>query len=104
MTTTEELSARYTTALHKIQAGVAALMGYAETHGERYPEAEPKHLRVGVNSALLNVSAVGELLVEKGIVTEDELAEKIVEYVEREAEVYRERVQAKFPGTEITLV
>ena len=47
---------RYNRALHALQGGVATMMNYTHAH-------EPKHLRVGVDSALVTNAALVHLLV-----------------------------------------
>ena len=95
MTTPQE---RYKAAAHAMQSGVAMEMNYDSS------STQPKHLRVGVNSALVDSSALAELLITKGVITKDEYFEAIAAGMEREAESYRARLQDRFgPGTSITL-
>ena len=93
MTTPQE---RYQAAAHAMQSGVAMEMNYDSK------STQPKHLRVGVNSALVDSSALAELLITKGIITEDEYLDAIAAGMEREAESYRARLQDRL-GTSITL-
>ena len=65
-------------------------------------ETEPKHLRVGVNSALLDSSAVVKLLVSKGIITELEYFRELVALVQADLDSYQEQIQ-KITGTKIVL-
>lgn len=51
---------------HAVQSAVATKMGFDAS------ECTPKHLRVGVNSALIDASAVAKVLVDKGIITDAE--------------------------------
>lgn len=55
-------------------------------------EASPKHLRVGVNSALCNQAALVRLLVSKGIITWDEYGKEVADEVEREVKRHREQL------------
>ncbi len=87
---------RYQAAAHAMQSGVAMEMNYDSK------STQPKHLRVGVNSALVDSSALAELLITKGIITEDEYLDAIAAGMEREAESYRARLQDRL-GTSITL-
>ena len=92
-----ELEERYQAAMHAMQTGVAIWM-------EIEPgETEPKHLRVGVNSALLDSSALAKLLIAKGVFTDEEYALALVEMVEAEVEHYRSRLEKSY-GTAVTLV
>lgn len=63
---------RYRAALHAMQTGVAAMIGCDNS-------TTPKHLRVGVNSALCDNSALTMLLIKKGIITEDECDKALAE-------------------------
>jgi len=81
-----------------MQSGVAAEMNLPA----RSTATEPKHLRVGVNSALVDSAALAELLISKGIITEAEYLEALASAMEREAAQYEERLSAHF-GKKITL-
>ena len=87
---------RYAAAAHAMQSGVATEMA----QGSR--DTEPKHLRVGVNSALVDSGALAELLIKKGVISEAEYLEAIAAGMEREAKNYEERLSRKL-GTKITL-
>jgi hypothetical protein len=63
---------------------------------------EPKHLRVGVNSALVDSAALAELLIAKGLITEAEYLEAIAVGMEREARRY-EQILSERTGTNVTL-
>jgi hypothetical protein len=89
----QELQDRYMFLMHAVQSGVAMTMNY-DTH-----PTEPKHLRTGINSALVNQAAVVRLLVAKGIITEEEYYEALVKEAEAEVRSYEqalsERLKAK---------
>jgi hypothetical protein len=84
---------RYEAACHAMQSGVAMKMNYSPT------ETSPKHLRVGVNSAMVDTGALMSLLVKKGIITEEELCEALADKMEEEVKLYEEAL----PGN-VTLV
>lgn len=90
---------RYLTAAHAVQSGVAMEM----TIPARASATEPKHLRVGVNTALVEGSAVAKLLMAKGVFTEVEYYEAIAEAMEAEKLDYEERLSGQF-GNKVTLV
>lgn len=78
---------RYMAACHAMQSGVAFTM-------EKEPkQVDPKHLRVGVNAAMSDTAAIAELLVAKGVFTEDELWKALADKMEEEVASYA----AKFP-------
>lgn len=96
MASKEEYAARYAAAAHAMQSGVKSEMEL----GSR--DTEPKHLRVGVNSALVDSAALAALLIAKGVITEDEYLEAIAAGMEREVTTYETRLSAAL-GTKVTL-
>lgn len=62
----EEKKALYLRMMHGLQSSIAALMSFDLALGEK------KHLRVGVDSALIQSSALARLLIEKDLITEEE--------------------------------
>ena len=80
---TEKDTDRYLAAAHAMQSGVAAEMG---------PECEPKHLRVGINSALVGNAALARLLIEKGVFTLDEYEAAQAAEMEAEKDRYEHRL------------
>jgi len=95
----ENQGRRYEAAMHKIQSAIA----YALANGDEM--ASPKHLRVGVNSAMASDKAVAAILIEKGICTREEYVAAVVKAAEEEAQqteaLIRERLG--LPGS-ITFV
>lgn len=86
----------YEHACHAMQTGVAFEL-------ERDPSsASPKHLRVGINSALVNDAAMVHLLVAKGIITEAEYMAEVTAEMNREVERYEARILARY-GATVTL-
>jgi hypothetical protein len=73
---------RYNAAAHAMQSGVAFLRDKTAQ--------EPKHLRVGINSAMSDQGGLATLLIEKGVFTRDEYEKAIADAMEREAESYRQ--------------
>ena len=69
---------RYQRAAHAMQSGVAMEMNH------RAQPTEPKHLRVGVNSAMCDSSALARLLINKGLITHDEYTKAITDEMRRE--------------------
>lgn len=95
-TTPAECIERYGNAAHAMQSGVAMKMHYGTDH-------EPKHLRVGVNSSMVDASALAELLIQKGVISDHEYLYAIMAGMEREVEMYEQELSEKH-GTRITLV
>jgi hypothetical protein len=92
----EDAYQRYTSAAHAMQSGVAAKM-------ERDPsETTPKHLRTGVNSSMVENSALVKLLVSKGILTDEEWAEALADGMEAEVRLYEKWLSENL-GATITL-
>lgn len=92
-----EARARYHKALHAMQSGVNAEMqlGIAK-------DTTPKHLRVGVNSAMIESAALALLLIEKGVITELEYFRALAKAAEREQASYEKSLSAA-TGKRITL-
>lgn len=73
---------------HKVQSAVAFLMNHAQLNGIRHTSTEPKFLRVGINSALIETSALARLMLSKKIITNDEYFEMIIQVWREEVERY----------------
>lgn len=78
---------------HRMQTAIGALQSYAKQNRIRFRETEPKHLRVGVNNALIEVSAMARLLVSKGIITAEEHFDSIIQMLNFEVDSYDIRVK-----------
>jgi hypothetical protein len=92
----EEDQVRYKAAMHAVQTGVAYKMQYDPG------ETSPKHLRTGVNSAMVETSALVQLLVDKGIITDGEWYKTLADFAERERDTYQRELSEHF-GSNITL-
>lgn len=87
---------RYRAAGHAMQSGVAMKMHFDPK------ETEPKHLRVGVNAAMSEHSALAKLLIDKGLITDAEYIKALTDAMEAEAEKYRSEI-SEHTGANITL-
>jgi hypothetical protein len=76
---------RYTAATHAMQTGVALEMQ------QRTAPTELKHLRVGVNAAMCDHTALVKILIKKGVLTQDEYEKAIADEMELEVKRYEER-------------
>lgn len=65
-------------------------------------ETTPKHLRVGVNSAMVDTATIAKLLIEKGIITEEEYFKTLADQMEEEAALYQAELTRRY-GLNITL-
>ncbi len=88
--TQEENAERYKAAAHAMQSGVAFKM-------QREPNGDttPKHLRVGVNSAMVDTSTIVKLLVDKGVITMDEWFKALADGMEAEVKLYESELGVK---------
>lgn len=82
--------------MHAVQTGVKSKMQY-DPH-----ETQPAHLRVGVNSAMIEFSALLDVLIEKKILTLEEFEVSLVKWAKKEVETY-EKELSDHHGTKITL-
>lgn len=81
---------RYLAAAHAMQSGVAAEMGIDPD------PTSPKHLRVGVNSAMSDQGALARLLIAKGVFSEEEYTKALADGMEAEAQLYEKRLSEHF--------
>lgn len=77
---------RYNSLIHAMQTGVK----FSHEHGST--DGSPKHLRVGVNSAMCEAGAILHLLIEKGILTKLEYVQALNAKLEQEVNNYRQIV------------
>jgi hypothetical protein len=82
----DEDARRHKLASHAMQAGVAL------DHARGCQDGTPKQLRVGVNVALRDHASLVELLIAKGVITDDEYCKAIADGMEREVEAYEDRL------------
>lgn len=88
MESSEEANQRYLRAAHAMQTGVKFTM-------ENDPaDTTAKHLRVGVNSALVEHGALVRMLIKKGLFSEQEYMVALADAMEEEAKKYRDRLEA----------
>ncbi|MEI9995129.1 MAG: hypothetical protein WDM91_11080 [Rhizomicrobium sp.] len=80
-----EFARRHQIAQHAMQAGVAYEIA-RDDHS-----VWPKHLRVGINTAMIDHASLVKLLVKKGVITELEYLQAIAEGMEDERARYEER-------------
>jgi hypothetical protein len=81
---------RYMRAVHQMQSGVAMLMNF-----DGVSDPEHKHLRVGVNSALVINNALTQLFISKGVITLAEYTKASADAMEEEVERYRTDLQQR---------
>lgn len=86
----------YVEACHAMQSGVAMMLELGSN------DATPKHLRVGVNSALISQGGLVNLLIRKGVFTLEEYEEAMTDFMNREVVDYEDRL-SKLLGKKITL-
>lgn len=85
----ESQQKEYLQLCHAMQTGVAMSQACGCQDGT------PKHLRVGVNSALVSNTAVVRLLVEKGIITDKEYADALITSMREEVKRYEHELTEK---------
>lgn len=96
----EMARSRYLVATHAMQTGVNFTM---QSDPEEAKQVTPKHLRVGVNVALVNHTALVTLLINKGIITEVEYYESIASKMEQEVARYKRRLE-EMTGKKVDLI
>lgn len=78
-----EFQDRYTRAAQQLQTAVKLYSNYDST------DMGPIHLRVGINSSLVDSWTIAHLLIKKGIITELEYIEALAVEMEREVDRYK---------------
>lgn len=87
----------YEEALHAMQSGVAMEMLYDLT------STQPKHLRVGINSAMIDTAVIVRLLIEKGVFTDEEFGEVLRLEANREVDKYEDRLRERLDNPNLKL-
>lgn len=82
-----DLAIRHRELSHAIQSGVKWEM----ENGDGAPTS-PKHLRTGINIEMCDHAALAELLMRKGVITEIEYLEAVVDGLEKEVARYEQRI------------
>ena len=99
----DNLRQRYLNAAHAMQSGVRFDMESDNLPADANKSAtDPKSLRTGVNSAMIETAALAHLLIEKGLITSDEYIKSLVKFMEQEVELYEQRLAIKL-GHPVTL-
>jgi len=93
-----DLGLSYEEACHAMQAGVAMEISRGTTDAHT-----PKHLRVGVNSAMTAHTALAYLLVQKNIITMEEYEESLRLVMNNEVHLYQQRL-GKALGRKVKLI
>jgi hypothetical protein len=82
--------------INAVQSGVA----FSVAKGEG--DTSPKHLRTGVNLAMVEHAALTELLIEKGLITYEEFLTALVKKTREEEEKYEDNLSVVY-GKKVTL-
>ena len=90
----EKLIQRIKASQHAMQSGVLMSMGGATVLPMNH-ESGPKHLRVGVNSAMVDHGALANLLMDKGVFTKEEYLEYLAVAYEKEQARYEKALGCK---------
>lgn len=89
---------RYEAAAHAMQSGVAFGKNSAWVNDPAGHACNPKHLRVGINTALCDHAALVRLLIALGLFTEAEYVEALADEMEREAKRYEQALSKEYGG------
>lgn len=91
--TAEKFMARFAELAHAIQTGVA----YDHAAGSK--DGTPKHLRTGINLALVQHAAIVKLLIAAGVCTEQQYHEACIAELEAEVARYEARLAKRYGKT-----
>lgn len=95
----DEQSARCYAAGHAVQAGTKMLSGEGGIN-----ETSAIDCRIGLNVQMAEFGGLCQLLIEKGVLTSDEVAEAMIAGLIREKERMEDKLSALYGGAKITLV
>jgi DNA polymerase I-like protein with 3'-5' exonuclease and polymerase domains len=87
----DEIQHKYVQLLHAMQAGVAMEMELSATKSA----TEPKHLRVGINSAHISHAALVSVLIKQGVIKESEYLQELLNQAQKEVETYEARIHSQ---------
>jgi hypothetical protein len=99
---TDDLQQRYAAAAHAVQSGIAMTMSLDGHVTTADGPASPKHLRVGVDTSKAEQGALAQLLIDKGVFTQEEYFRAIVEGLEAE-KIRHEALLSQRLGATVTL-
>lgn len=84
---------RYAAACHAMQTGVKHDLNLNPQAGS------PAEARVGINIALRDHGSLIGLLVDKGLITQEEYEKAMADGMEEEVKMYEQRLKAQMGGT-----
>lgn len=93
----DELRLEYHALAHAMQSGVAMKMNYEPG------ETTPKHLRVGVNSTMVETGALATIFMAKGVFTEEEYYQVLIQSMQSEVNMYKEFLRQRLGDANIEL-
>lgn len=96
------LQQEYQQLLHAVQTAVRTKMELEGKPDTDQTDTGPKHLRVGVNSAIIQASGLALLLIDKGVITELEYWQQQVDTWRAEVTLYEHELSQKM-GVEVKL-
>jgi hypothetical protein len=85
---------------HEALKAMQAAIGMDVETGTK--SASPKHLRVGINSAMIDTGAIARLLIKKGVFTEQEFDESLEVLANEEVASYEKLLSEKL-AAKVTL-
>lgn len=83
---------RYMAAMHAVQSAVALDITVS---GDNQAGADHKHLRTGINACLVDSSAVAQLLLAKGVFSEEEYFKALADAAELEVQRLTARMRKR---------
>lgn len=95
--TIDELKQEYFALCHAMQSGVSMKINYDRS------DTTPKHLKVGINSAMVETGALAALLMAKGVFTEQEYYQTLVQSMQNEFMLYKDFLSQALGNANIEL-
>lgn len=89
---TKRYQERYLSAMHAVQTGVKMVLQYEKMDEEYTGACSRKHLRVGINSAMIDSAALAKTLIDAGVINEEDYFLNLAELAEAEKLKYEEEL------------
>ena len=94
MTRIQYLAQEYLKIVHSIQCAIDFDHKVKMNEEGEDKSWEPKHLRVGIDTTKAEDAGLAVLLIKKGVITEEEYYQAMLDGVKKELEIY----ERKYPG------
>ena len=90
--------ARHEVAAHAVQTATGYAIGFDPTVGS------PKDVRTGLNIVMRDHASLAQLLISKGLITENEYLAALADGMEEEVSLRQKELSARLAGADVTVL